>query len=58
LFIDALQEVTRERSFSYLEDHHIERIATAYHGFENVEGFAQVVSTQAVLNNDAFLKIQ
>ncbi|MEO0565475.1 MAG: class I SAM-dependent DNA methyltransferase, partial [Chloroflexota bacterium] len=40
LFINALNEVTRERAFSFLTDDHITRIADAYHAFADEEHFA------------------
>lgn len=57
LFINAVNEVTRERAFSYLTDEHIERIVRAYHAFEDVEGFARVVTLDEVLKQDANLNI-
>jgi type I restriction enzyme M protein len=43
LFINAVNEVTRERAQSFLEDDHIEKIVTAYHAFANIDNFARVV---------------
>jgi putative PIN family toxin of toxin-antitoxin system len=40
-FIDAVNEVTRERAQSYLKPEHQERVADAYHAFKDVEGFAK-----------------
>ena len=57
LFINAVNEVTRERAFSFLETDHIGRIASAYHAFEDVEGFARVVTLDDVLQQDANLNI-
>lgn len=57
LLINALNEVTCERAFSYLTDSHIDRIASAYHAFEDVEGFARVVTNDEVLHHDANLNI-
>lgn len=57
LLINALNEVTRERAFSYLTDAHLERIANAYRAFEDIEGFARVVSLNKVLSHDANLNI-
>ncbi len=44
LFINAVSEVTRKNAQSYLEDAHIEKIAGAYKTYENIEGFARVVT--------------
>jgi type I restriction enzyme M protein len=48
LFIDALEEVTRERAQSFLEREHIERIVGAYQAFEDVAGFAKVVTLDEI----------
>ncbi len=42
LFINAVDEVTRERSMSYLKPEHQERIADAYHAFMDIPGFARL----------------
>lgn len=57
LLINAINEVTRERAFSYLTDSHLDRIASTYHVFEDVEGFARVVTIDEVLHHDANLNI-
>ncbi len=44
LFINAVNEVTRERAQSFLEDDHIEKIVNAYHAFADVDDFARVVT--------------
>ena len=48
LFIDALEEVTRERAQSFLERDHIDRIVGAYRAFEDVEGFAKIATLEAI----------
>ena len=57
LLINAVGEVTRERAQSFLTDDHIERIVKAYEKFKDVDGFAQVVSTKAILEKDGNLSI-
>ena len=57
LFINAVNEVTRERAFSFLEEDHIERIASIYRGFEDEDGFARVVTIDDILQQDASLNI-
>jgi len=60
IFIDAVNEVTRERSersMSYLKPEHQQRIANAYHAFKDVEGFARVASLADVRANDGNLSI-
>ena len=56
-FIDAVNEVTRERSMSYLKPEHQERVADAYHAFKDVEGFAKVASLADIRANDGNLSI-
>ena len=48
LMINAVAEVTRKNAQSYLEDDHIEHIATAYHDFKDEEGFSKVVTIEDV----------
>jgi type I restriction enzyme M protein len=57
IFIDAVNEVTRERSMSYLKPEHQERIADTYHAFKDVEGFAKVASLADIRANDDNLSI-
>ena len=46
LMIDAVNEVTRERSMSYLNTDHQNRIAQVYAAFTDEEGFAKVVERE------------
>jgi len=57
IFIDAVNEVTRERSMSYLKPEHQQRVADAYHAFKDVEGFAKVASLADIRANDGNLSI-
>jgi type I restriction enzyme M protein len=57
IFIDAVNEVTRERSMSYLKPEHQNRIADAYHGFKDIESFAKVASRDEIRANDGNLSI-
>ncbi len=57
LFINAVNEVTRERTQSFLKDVHIERIVSAYRAFEDVYGFARVATIDEVIRNGANLSI-
>lgn len=57
IFIDAVNEVTRERSMSYLKPEHQQRIADAYHAFKDVEGFAKVATLEEIRANDGNLSI-
>jgi type I restriction enzyme M protein len=57
LFINALDEVTRERAQSFLEKSHIEKIVSAYQEFDDLEGFAKVVDANDVKANGGNLSI-
>ena len=57
LFINAVDEVKKEKTISTLESHHIEKIFKAYKDYRNIEGFAKVVSNEEILNNGATLNI-
>jgi len=48
LFINAVNEVTRERAQSFLTDEHITRISEAYRKFEDIDGFTKVVSNDEI----------
>ena len=48
LFINAVNEVTRERAQSFLTEEHIVRIVGAYRDFEDVNSFASVVTNDEV----------
>jgi type I restriction-modification system DNA methylase subunit len=57
LLINAIGEVTREWAQSFLTDDHIERIVKAYEKFEDVGGFARVVTTSTISEKDGNLSI-
>ena len=57
LFIDAKNEVTRKNAESYLEQHHIEKIVSAYQSFTNQEGFCSVIENKEVLGNNAKMSV-
>ncbi len=57
LFINAVSEVTRERAQSFLKEAHIQKIVDAYHRFEDIDGFARVVSIDEIRANHANLNI-
>lgn len=48
LLINAVNEVTRKNAQSYLEDEHIEHIASAYRDFKDENGYSKVVSIKDV----------
>ena len=57
LFINAVNEVTRERAQSFLTDAHIERIVSAYHDFADEPGFTRVASLEEIRAKDGNLSI-
>ena len=57
LFINAVDEIGRERAQSFLADEHIKRILSAYRDFSDVPGFARVIAVQRVLEQGGNLNI-
>jgi type I restriction enzyme M protein len=57
LFINAINEVTRERAQSFLQEEHIQKILTAYQQFKDKDGFARVVGLDEIRANQANLSI-
>jgi len=57
LFIDALDEIARERSMSFLKPEHQGRIADAYHAFTEEHAFAHVASLEEIAAQDYSLSI-
>jgi type I restriction enzyme M protein len=57
LFINAIQEVTRENAQSFLTPTHQDRIVSVYRGFNDEPGFAAVVDAKQILAREANLTI-
>ena len=57
LFINAINEVTRERAQSFLTDSHIGRVVAAYRDFTDVPGFARAVPLADIRAKDGNLSI-
>lgn len=57
LFINAVDEVTRERAQSFLTDDHIERIVKAYKKFKDEPGFTRVATLEQIRAKDGSLSI-
>jgi type I restriction enzyme M protein len=57
LFINAVEQVARERAQSFLREPHIKKIVDAYTAFSDVGGFARVVPLEGVRTNHASLAI-
>lgn len=57
IFIDAENDVTRKNAQSYLDVSQINKILNAYNNFDDIEGFAKVVTNQDILNANSVLSI-
>lgn len=57
LFIDALNEVTRERAQSFLKPEHQARILAAFRNFSDDTGFAKVANLEEIAANGSNLSI-
>lgn len=57
LFVDAVNEVTRERARSFLADDHIDRIVQTFRIFETRDRFAAVETLDAIAERNSNLSI-
>lgn len=57
LFIDAVNEVSREGGQTLLRVEHQQRILSTYRGFDSEPGFSRVVSNEQLLDADADLRV-
>lgn len=57
LFIDAREELKREKTISYLLDEHVEKIHNAFSSFESVDGFSYVAEDDEILEKESSLNI-
>jgi type I restriction-modification system DNA methylase subunit len=57
LFINAVNEITRERAQSFLTDDHIACIVKAYEAFKDNPGFTRVVGLEEIRARDGNLNI-
>ena len=57
LFINAINEVTRERAQSFLTDDHIERIVKAYEQFKDEPAFTRVATLEEIRAKNGNLSI-
>ena len=57
LFIDAREELKREKTISYLMPEHISKIYKAYADFESIEGFTYVSNIDEIFNKEASLNV-
>lgn len=57
LFINAVDEVKKEKTISNLEKKHIKKIYDAYLHYMDIDGFARVVGNDEIMANDGTLSI-
>ncbi len=57
LFINAVNEVTRERAQSFLTDDHIQRVVRAYQDFKDEPGFTRVAPIEEIRAKEGNLSI-
>lgn len=57
LFINAVNEVTRERAQSFLTDDHLQRVVRAYQKFKDEPGFTCVVTIEEIRAKEGNLSI-
>ena len=57
LFINAVNEVTRERAQSFLTDEHLQRVVRAYRDFKDEPGFTRVVPIEEIRAKEGNLSI-
>ena len=57
LLINAVDEVTRERAQSFLEEEHIQKIVQAYQSFAENDSFSRIIDTVEVVSNGSSLNI-
>ncbi|WP_031167871.1 type I restriction-modification system subunit M [Streptosporangium roseum] len=58
LFVNAVEEITRLRGgHAFLDIRHLEKILATYEAFEDVPGFARVVTSDEIIANNASLSI-
>jgi type I restriction enzyme M protein len=57
LFINAVNEVTRERAQSFLTDEHLQRVVRSYQDFKDEPGFTRVVSMEEIRAKEGNLSI-
>ena len=57
LFINAVNEAERRNAQSYLEEHHIQKIAEVYQNYETKDEFSKVVTIDEIAENNFSLSI-
>ena len=57
LFIDAREELKREKTISYLLPEHIQKIHAAFQKYETEAGFSYVAELEEILKRDCSLNV-
>ncbi len=57
LFINAVKEVRQEKSISFLDETHIQKVFQAYSNFKSIPGFCSVIEKDKVLKENGNLNI-
>lgn len=57
LFINAVNEIKKEKTLSYLDEIHITKICNSYKEYRNVDDFAKLVSIEEIKKNNSNLNI-
>ena len=57
IFIDAVKEIARERSQSFLKPENQQHILSAYQNFVDIPGFATIADTEAIDSNEGNLAV-
>jgi type I restriction enzyme M protein len=57
LFINAVNEVRKEKTISYLDPKHREKIENVYKGFRNIENFSKVATVEEIRQNNFNLSL-
>ena len=59
LFIDAIKEVRQEKTMSYLDPEHIDKIYQTFKGYAEENGFSKIIDKSVVLDEpNARLSVQ
>lgn len=57
LFINAFDDIRHEKTVSFLDEHHIQKVVRAFTRFEDLDGFSAVVEKEDVLKDDSSLLV-
>ena len=57
LFVNAFDDICHEKTVSFLDEPHIQKIVKAFNAFADVDGFSRVVPQNEVLKDDASLLV-